>query len=62
LVVLFTPQSTFREPLGMLRLMVGLVVSTLIYAASRQSRRGLHYALLWIFTLALALNEPGLPA
>jgi hypothetical protein len=60
-VVLFTPQSTFREPLGMARFAVGLVASTLIYAAARRSRRGLNYALLWIFTLALALNESGLP-
>ncbi|HLF28649.1 MAG TPA: hypothetical protein VJG32_20135 [Anaerolineae bacterium] len=60
-VVLFTPQSTFREPLGMARLIVGLVASVLIYAASRRAERGLNYALLWIFTLALALNESSLP-
>jgi hypothetical protein len=59
--ILFTPQSTFREPLGMARFVVGLVAATLIYAASRQSKRGLNYALLWIFTLALALNESSLP-
>ncbi len=60
-VVLFTPQSTFREPLGMARFVVGLVASTLIYAAARRSTRGLNYALLWIFTLVLALNESSLP-
>ena len=60
-LVLFTPQSTFREPLGMARLTVGLVAATLIYAAARRSRRGLNYSLLWIFTLALALNESNLP-
>ncbi|MBI4498854.1 MAG: hypothetical protein HY689_13260 [Chloroflexi bacterium] len=56
-VVLFTPQSTFREPLGMVRFIVGLVAATVIYAAARRSRRGLNYALLWVFTLGLALNE-----
>jgi hypothetical protein len=56
-IVLFTPQSTLREPLGMARLIAGLVVSALIYAAARGSRRGLNYSLLWIATLALALNE-----
>jgi len=56
-IVLFTPQSTFREPLGMARLIVGLVVATLIYAAARRSKRGLNYSLFWIATLALALNE-----
>lgn len=56
-IVLFTPQSTFREPLGMARLIAGLVASALMYAAARGSRRGLNYSLLWISTLALALNE-----
>jgi hypothetical protein len=56
-VVLFTPQSTFREPLGMARFAVGLVASTLVYAAARRSSRGLNYALLWITTLALAVRE-----
>jgi hypothetical protein len=55
-VVLFTPQSTFREPLGMARFIVGLVASVLIYASTRGSRRALNYALLWIFTLAFAIN------
>jgi hypothetical protein len=61
IVVLFTPQSTFREPLAMTRFVVGLIAASLIYAAARKSRRGLNYALLWIFTLGLALNESQLP-
>jgi hypothetical protein len=61
LLILITPQSTFREPLAMARYLVGLIVAVLIYAASRRSRRALNYSLLWIFTLALALNESQLP-
>jgi hypothetical protein len=60
-IVLFTPQSTFREPLAMARYIVGLIAAVLLYAAARRSRRGLNYALLWIFTLALGLNESQLP-
>ncbi len=61
LAILITPQSTFREPLAMTRYIVGLIVAVLIYAASRRQQRALNYALLWIFTLALALNESQLP-
>lgn len=60
-IVLFTPQSTFREPLAMVRFIVGLIAASLMYAAARRSTRGLRYAHLWIFTLGLALNESQLP-
>jgi len=61
LLILITPQSTFREPLAMSRYIVGLIAAVLTYAASRRSKRALNYSLLWIFTLALALNEAQLP-
>lgn len=60
-VIAFTPQSTFREPLAMARFVAGLIAAVLVYAAARRSRRGLNYALLWILTLGLALNESQLP-
>ena len=60
-VIVFTPQSTFREPLAMARFVVGLIAATLTYAAARRSKRGLNYALLWMLTLGLALNESQLP-
>jgi hypothetical protein len=62
LVIPFTPQSTMREPLGMLRFAVGLVAAVLVWGAYRRSRRALNYSLLWIATLALAVNESQLPA
>jgi len=61
LLVLITPQSTFREPLAMMRFIVGLMAAVLTYAASRRSQRALRYSWLWIFTLALALNQAQLP-
>jgi hypothetical protein len=45
----------------MARFIVGLVAAALMYAAARRSKRGLNYALLWMFTLGLALNESQLP-
>ena len=56
LLVLITPQSTFREPLAMARYVVGLTAAVLTYAASRRSQRALRYSWLWAFTLALLLN------
>jgi len=61
LIIPFTPQSTLREPLGMLRLIVGLVAAVLAWGAYRRSRRALNYSLLWIATLAFAVNESQLP-
>ena len=61
IIILFTPQSTFREPLALARFVVGLIAAVLIYAAARKSKRGLRFAWLWLFTLGLALNEANLP-
>ena len=41
LLILITPQSTFREPLAMARYIVGLIAAVLTYAASRRSKRAL---------------------
>ena len=62
LVIPFTPQSTLREPLGMLRLIVGLAAAVILWGAYRKSRRALNYSLLWIATLVFAVNESQLPA
>jgi len=62
LIIPFTPQSTLREPLGMLRFIVGLVAAVITWGAYRRSRRALNYSLFWIATLVLAINESQLPA
>lgn len=49
LVMAFVPFSTYREPLGTLRFMVGLVLSFLLYAALRfPGRRPLRYTPVWL--------------
>lgn len=60
-VLPFLPFSTWREPLAMTRLAVGLVAATLLYGAWRRSRRVLTYSLFWLATLALLVNESQLP-
>jgi hypothetical protein len=57
LVMLFTPQSTYREPLGMLRLTTGLVIGTILYGACRRSKRILNYTLLWMASLVFLTKE-----
>jgi hypothetical protein len=60
-VLPFLPNSTWREPLAMARLAVGLVAATLLYGALRRSRRTLTFSFFWLATLALLINESALP-
>jgi hypothetical protein len=57
LVMLFIPQSTYREPLGMLRLTTGLVIATIDYGSCKRSRRILNYTLLWLASLVFLTKE-----
>jgi hypothetical protein len=61
LVLVVLPQSTYREPLALLRLTTGLVVSTILYGAYRRSRRILNYTLLWLASLVFVTKEGPLP-
>ena len=62
IIIPFTPQSTLREPLGMAALHRRSGGSSPRLGAYRRSRRALNYSLLWIATLALAVNESQLPS
>jgi len=46
----FIPFSTYREPLGILRFIVGLQIAIILYAAERRNRRTLMYSTLWFIT------------
>jgi hypothetical protein len=52
-LVALLPFSTFREPLAIVRLSTGLVLSTILFGAHTGSHRVLNYSLLWIAALAL---------
>ena len=54
-VIPFVPFSTYREPLGMLRFIVGLVIGVVLYGAWRGQARVLRYSTLWIVSLLFAL-------
>jgi hypothetical protein len=56
LVILFLPNSTIREPVAMLRLTQGLVVSMLLYGGVIRSWRVLNYSTLWLATNVLLLK------
>ena len=51
------PFSTFREPLAVVRLASGLVLSTVLFGAHLRSRRILNYSLFWIAGLFLIVRS-----
>ena len=61
LAMLFLPQSTYREPLAILRLTTGLVVAAILYGAYRRSTRILNYTLLWLASLVFLTKEGPVP-
>jgi hypothetical protein len=58
LIILFLPNSTFREPLAMLRFAVPLVALFILYCAHSKHRRALNYSYLWVFTLIILVKDP----
>jgi hypothetical protein len=56
-IIPFVPFSTFREPMGMLRFIVGLVIMVVLYAALRHQKRALTYSTLWIVLLTFAVSS-----
>lgn len=55
-VIPFLPFSTFREPLGIVRVAAGLVLATLLFAGRYNLRRPLNYSLFWSGLLVILLN------
>lgn len=47
----FVPFSTYREPLGILRFIVGLQIAVILYAAEQRRFRALRNSTIWIVTL-----------
>ena len=55
-LIVVLPFSTFREPLALVRLATGLVLSTVLFGAHTGSRRVLNYSLFWIALLFLIVR------
>jgi hypothetical protein len=56
LLIVFLPFSTFREPLGLLRVATGFVLAVILFAANRSHKRALNYGMFWISLLVVLLN------
>ncbi|MGA9533824.1 MAG: hypothetical protein WBR18_13985 [Anaerolineales bacterium] len=54
LIIMITPYSTFREPLGLVRVATGLTLSIVVVAVVQEMRRPLNYAWFWLAYLVLA--------
>jgi hypothetical protein len=50
-IIPFTPFSTFREPVAMLRFCVGLMLATLLFAGLLKITRALNYSWFWLAML-----------
>jgi hypothetical protein len=53
LFIMFLPFSTFREPLGLIRVSTGMVLIIIIFAAKYGMRRPLNLGMFWIALLAI---------
>jgi hypothetical protein len=56
LIMIILPYSTYREPLGMIRLATGLVLSLVVWAVATRHRRTLAYGWFWLAYLALIVG------
>lgn len=54
-IIPFVPLSTFAEPLGMLRFIVGMQIMIILYAAERRQKRALGYSTFWLVTSFLVI-------
>jgi hypothetical protein len=52
----FVPFSTYREPLGILRFIIGLQIAVILYAAFKHNSRALRNATIWIVTILFAVS------
>jgi hypothetical protein len=55
--IAFLPFSTFREPLGLVRVASGFILAVVFYAAKRGHRRAQNYSLFWIAMLVMLIRS-----
>jgi hypothetical protein len=56
LAIVFLPFSSFREPLGLMRSSLGMVLSVVLFSTQVGLKKPLNYGLFWIPLLAFLLN------
>ncbi len=60
-IMLFVPFSTYREHLGILRFIVGLQISVILYSAKNRKRRAMMYSTFWFFTTLFLISDFSVP-
>lgn len=50
-IMLFTPLSTYREPIGILRFIIGLQIAVILYTAHEHRYRALRNTTIWALTV-----------
>ncbi|HEX2907478.1 MAG TPA: hypothetical protein VHO69_11490 [Phototrophicaceae bacterium] len=55
-VMPFVPFSTYREPLAILRFIVGLQIALILYAAEKHQPRALRNSTIWILTVMFGVS------
>lgn len=60
-VMPFVPFSTYREPIGILRFIVGLQIAVIVYAAQARNQRVLRNSTIWVLTTFFAVSLLGTP-
>jgi hypothetical protein len=55
--MLFVPFSTYREPLGILRFIVGLQIAVILFAAERHQIRALRNSTIWMLTMLFLIGS-----
>jgi hypothetical protein len=56
LLITFLPYSTFREPLGLVRVSTGMVLAMVVFVAKYDMRRPLNFGMFWIALLVLLMR------
>jgi hypothetical protein len=56
LFILFLPFSTFREPLGLIRVSTGMVLASILFAAKYEMRRPLNLMMFWVALSAILVE------
>jgi hypothetical protein len=56
LLITFLPFSTFREPLGLVRVSTGMILATIVFCTKYQLRRPLNLGMFWVALLVLVVR------
>src|SRR5690606_33307842 len=56
IIMPFVPFSTYREPIGILRFIIGLQIAVILYDANQRDARALRYSTVWLLTILIVFS------